>query len=371
MGTRILHTGDVHLGAGFTGLGRKGPVQRAQLLETFASTVELALREKVDIFVIAGDLFDSNAVPAPVVGHVAALLERLAGAGVRVCIAPGTHDPYERGSPYVSGPLSRIEGVTVFAHEGLEPVSYPELGCTVFGCANMKPYRNRYPLSGFKGGGAAGRTVGVIHAGFEVPDIIDDTYMVAPSQVASSSLDYLALGHYHSFSDRSEGGVTACYCGSPEMVRLQKGDTGRVLIVDIDSELRVVQHVVGRRSFDELALRAEAVDSEARLKAAVEALADPDTVMKLSIRGVRGITYPDVEGVVDELRGLFFRVLLYDRSTASPESVDPASYPQGSPAAVYLGLLARTLEAAGEAEREELLEAMRIGAAMLAGGAGT
>lgn len=158
---------------------------------------------------------------------------------------------------------------------------------------------------------------------------------------------------------------------APRWYAFRKGDTGRVLIVDIDSELRVVQHVVGRRSFDELALRAEAVDSEARLKAAVEALADLDTVMKLSIRGVRGISYPDVEGVVDELRGLFFHILLYDRSTASPESVDPASYPQGSPAAVYLGLLARTLEAAGEAEREELTEAMRIGAAMLAGSAGT
>lgn len=370
MVTRIMHTGDVHLGASFSGMGRNGSRMRAQLLETFASVVELALREKVHIFLIAGDLFDSACPPAALVGRAAALLERLTRAGVRVCIAPGTHDPYGSGSPYTAEPMTGIAGLTIFSSEELAPVGFPELGCTVFGCANMKPYRNRYPLAGFSPPGAAGRAIGVLHAGFEVPDLIEDTYMVTSSQVAASSLDYLALGHYHSLSDRSAGGVAAYYCGSPEMVRVQKGGPGCVLIVDLDREVRVTPVLAGRRSVEELTLQAEGIDSEARLSSVLGKLADPDKVLKVSVRGVRGLDYPDVDRVVEEISGRFFHVSFTDRSLASPESVDPSAYPVGSAAAAYLGLLARRLEAAGEGERHELLEAMRIGAAMLDPGCG-
>lgn len=349
-------------------MGRKGAAQRAQLLETFASVVELALREKVHVFVVAGDLFDSSAPPAALVGHVAALLERLAEAGVRVCVAPGTHDPYGRGSPYSSGRLSGIAGLTVFASEELSPARFPELGCTVFGSANMKPYRNKYPLAGFDARGVEGRAIGVVHASFEVPDLIEDTYVVTPAQVAASSLDYLALGHYHSLSDRSQGAVAAYYCGSPEMVRMRKGESGSVIIVDLDREVCVTPFRVGRRSFEEVTLAADGIDSEARLLSALERFAGPDRVLRLSVEGVRGLSYPDVERAVDGLSGRFFHVSLSDRSRASPESVDPSCYPAGSAAAAYLQLLARRLEDAGGDEREEVLEAMRIGTAMLGQG---
>src|SRR5450756_934933 len=90
MPLKILHTADIHLGARFVGLGRKGPEQRAQLLETFGAVAELAIKEKVGLFLIAGDLFDSNRVSKELLERAASLFEDLGENGIPVCISPGT-----------------------------------------------------------------------------------------------------------------------------------------------------------------------------------------------------------------------------------------------------------------------------------------
>ena len=75
---RLLHTADVHLGARHADLGDAAAAQRERQFAAFQATVELALAEKVDLFLIAGDLFDSNTQPRRSVERVAAQLKLLA-----------------------------------------------------------------------------------------------------------------------------------------------------------------------------------------------------------------------------------------------------------------------------------------------------
>jgi exonuclease SbcD len=58
---KILHTADIHLGAKFSGLGSKGDSQREQLRATFKNVIATAINERVNIVLIAGDLFDAYA----------------------------------------------------------------------------------------------------------------------------------------------------------------------------------------------------------------------------------------------------------------------------------------------------------------------
>src|SRR4051794_41933111 len=95
---RLLHTADVHLGARHTDLGDQAAAQRERQFAAFVAAVDLALDEKVDIVLIAGDLFDSNTQPRRSVERVAAELTRLAAARIRTVIIPGTHDVYDRSS---------------------------------------------------------------------------------------------------------------------------------------------------------------------------------------------------------------------------------------------------------------------------------
>jgi len=60
---KILHTADIHLGAKFSGLGNKGDSQREQLRTTFKNIIATAIDERVNIILIAGDLFNANQQP--------------------------------------------------------------------------------------------------------------------------------------------------------------------------------------------------------------------------------------------------------------------------------------------------------------------
>ena len=86
---RIIHTADVHLGARHDDLGDQAAAQRERQFAAFRATVDLALAEKVDLFLIAGDLFDSNVQPRRSVERVAAELKRLVEARIRTVIIPG------------------------------------------------------------------------------------------------------------------------------------------------------------------------------------------------------------------------------------------------------------------------------------------
>ena len=93
---RLLHTADVHLGARHADLGEQAAAQRERQFAAFRATVDLSIAEQVDVFLIAGDLFDSNTQPRRSVERVAAELRRLVAAKIRTVIIPGTHDVYDR-----------------------------------------------------------------------------------------------------------------------------------------------------------------------------------------------------------------------------------------------------------------------------------
>lgn len=365
MPLKILHTADVHLGAKFIGLGRKGQELRSRLLQAFDDTVNLAIREKVDLLLIAGDLFDSMEVSKTLLAQVAYRLQDLSSMGIPVLISPGTHDPYGPGSIYHAPELTGIKGLTVFASEEMRPVAFPELDCTVYGNANMRPFANRYPLESLLVDEETRWRVGIVHASFEIPDLGEDTYVVTPAQVASSGLDYLALGHIHSYSDRSRGEVTAFYPGSPEMVRIQKGDTGNVLIVELgDEEIWVRPYRTGSLSYDELAIKAEEATTGG-LVSMLESRADPDLVLQVNIDGLRPPGYPDAEEVIGHLSEMFYLVRVTDRSWPAPSTLESGAYPSGSPAAEYLKVLGARLEGASASESEEIQEAMMVGLSFL------
>ena len=96
---KILHTGDVHLGAKFSFLGPGGREHRQQLLATFSRTVDLAITSQVDYFLIAGDLFDSN-FPSPHPRRPAGRTETSGDEGIEVLLVPGTHDRLNRDCIY-------------------------------------------------------------------------------------------------------------------------------------------------------------------------------------------------------------------------------------------------------------------------------
>jgi DNA repair exonuclease SbcCD nuclease subunit len=174
---RLLHTADVHLGARHADLGEAASAQRERQFAAFRATVDLAIAEKVDLFLVAGDLFDSNVQPRRSVERVAAALARLAQARIRSVLIPGTHDVYDRSSVYRAYDLPAMAGtrpaedmVTILTPE--RPwIHLPALEAVVHGrvfATKRAPHSPLRDLAAVETPAATWR-LGLLHASILIP----------------------------------------------------------------------------------------------------------------------------------------------------------------------------------------------------------
>lgn len=382
---RLLHTADVHLGARHTDLGDGASALRERRFAAFRASIDLAIAEKVDLFLIAGDLFDSNTQPRRSVERVAAELHRLVVAKIRTVIIPGTHDVYDRASIYRAFDLPALAGsgpedefVTVLTPRHPD-VHLEVLDAVVHGRVFETKRAPESPLAGLGAGTdeAGGWRIGMVHGAIEIPGVVDrDEVLITTDEIAASGLDYLALGHWHSMQQGKAGGTTYAYCGAPEPVAIDQDRAGNVLLVTLEDRAGVGRTVsiearaVGRTRFEALEVDLPSVPSQPALVERLRAKADPDLVLDVRLIGLR----PDeldlsAEEVEAELRGAFLRLRIRDRSI--PALTEGALPPPDTVAGAFIrdleGEIAE-LEAADKLDdAAELRDALRVGRLLLAG----
>ena len=334
---RLLHTADVHLGARHTDLGERAAVLRERQFAAFRASVDLALAETVDLFLIAGDLFDSNTQPRRSVERVAAELGRLAQAGIRSVIIPGTHDVYDGASIYRSYDLAGIAQAAsdwvVVLTPYLPEIVFPSLDAIVYGRVFDTKRSPRSPLAGLdaKTDTRAAWKIGMVHGALAIPGRTDaDAVVITEEEIAATGLDYLALGHWHSAAEGRAGTVTFAYSGAPEPVAVDQDGAGQVLIVSLDD--RGGRHVVsiearrvGQTRSEKLDLDVSGVNSQPELIDVLGRHADSNLVFDVRLTGL----YPDeldldLDEVERALSPSFLRFRVRDVSIpSSPEGAAP------------------------------------------------
>jgi DNA repair protein SbcD/Mre11 len=390
---RIIHTADVHLGARHDDLGEQASAQRDRQFAAFVATVDLALAEKVDLVLIAGDLFDSNVQPRRSVERVAAELKRLVAGRIRTVIVPGTHDVYDRSSIYRAYDIKALAGstpdddwVTVLTPD-LPRIHLPACDVVVHGPVFATKRAPNSPLRDLDVGahtGTATWQVGMVHGSISIPGKTErDDVVVTTEEIGASGLDYLALGHWHSAQQGKAGSVNYAYSGAPEPVAVNQDRAGKVLRVDLEEtatgrSVTISERKVGRTRFEKLELDAAGVTSQPALVESLSRKGDPNLVLDLRIVGVR----PDeLDLHPDEIEAAlspsFLKVRVRDQSL-------PALSEGALPSAdTIAGAFIRDLEAriaeleAAPAEdgsgadtateAAELRDALRLGRLLLAG----
>ncbi len=384
---RLLHTADVHLGARHADLGEVASAQRERQFAAFRASVDLAIAEKVDLFLVAGDLFDSNVQPRRSVERVAAELARLAQARIRSVLIPGTHDVYDRSSVYRAYDLSALAGVrpaedmVVVLTPARPWVHIPALDAVVHGpvfATKRAPHSPLRDLAAVETPQATWK-LGLLHASIAIPGRTEhDEVVVTVDEIAASGLDYLALGHWHSAQVAKAKAVTYAYAGAPEPVAVDQDRGGKVLLVTLEEvdgrrNVSIDERVVGRTSFHHLDLDAATVGSQPVLIEKLRAMADPDLVLDVRLIGVRPdeLDASPIE-IEDALRGAFLRVRVRDASlpALTEGTLPPAETISGAFIRNVEGRIA-DLEASGDdpaqREAEELRDVLRLGRLLLAG----
>jgi len=88
MAVKLFHVADIHLGR----RRLEGRLPHSDLAAAFSFIAEKAIEEKVDVFLIAGDLFDRPTVEPPHLRQAQQILGRLKANGIRTIAIEGNHD---------------------------------------------------------------------------------------------------------------------------------------------------------------------------------------------------------------------------------------------------------------------------------------
>lgn len=209
---KIIHTGDLHLDSPFSSLDpSSSEKRRGALRAAFSSLVILAKTEKVDLFLIAGDLFDDECITKDTINAVVKDM-----ASVPDClfvITPGNHDPFTETSPYklVKWP----ENVYIFFSECINCIEVDKLNARIYGSAFCSQAKAPFTDTVFKASNDGKINILVHHGDIDNPR--SPYSPITHDMMENSGFDYIALGHVHKGTDILTAGSTKyAYCGCIE-----------------------------------------------------------------------------------------------------------------------------------------------------------
>lgn len=210
---KILHCADLHFDTPFSGLTvNTAEKRREDLRVTFGEITRIAKDEQVDLLFICGDLFDNSNVYKTTLNYIIQKLNTI--PKVRVFISPGNHDPYNERSYYnlVKWP----ENVHIFKMD-IEKVVIPELETCIYGIGFSDIYQRTSLLQGFHVDDENALNMMVLHGEVVTPGGTNPYNPITTEEIQNSGLDYLALGHRHTFNGiMSVGSTHWAYAGNPE-----------------------------------------------------------------------------------------------------------------------------------------------------------
>lgn len=302
---KFLHTGDWHLGYRQYGM----TAREADFLKPLDEIGDIAVRERVDAVLVAGDMFDNFRPPASAVEAAKKFGDRMRVEGIPVLSIDGNHDLSGGKWSTLCG-FNRLDTpdgpYTPFKAGG---VSF----CGLDFCRTQQMFDKLTSLKdcGIDLGG------GVLALHMELAELT--AYSTALSlrelepYLDALNVGYVALGHIHNqVSTSTETGRIYRYPGSTEMNDISELGRKSVDIVTRDS--------TGRYSYESLTLsttrKFEVVDidtAEAIDEKLVPILGDPETFWLVKVNlSAPGKPMPRVEEV---LKDRLYRILPYGNRT--------------------------------------------------------
>lgn len=255
---KILHCSDLHFDTPFSELDKDfAEKRREDLRETFGNIVNLAKKEEVDVLLICGDLFDNQRVMRTTLDYIRRKLEEI--PEISVFIAPGNHDPYNEKTFYtmIDWPLN----VHIFKSD-MEAVYIEDKNITVYGQGFSEYYERESFLKEFSSKFKINEkhiNIMALHGDISDRGKTNEYNPITPYEIGESNMDYIALGHRHSFSGiKKEKNTRYSYCGNPEGRAFdEKGEKGVVLgsISKDNVDLNFIP--ICKRKYEEVSLNIE------------------------------------------------------------------------------------------------------------------
>lgn len=356
---KFIHAADFHLDSPFAALpAGQAAERRRESREMVFRLADYVNRHGVRLVLLAGDLFDS-AAPYRETGE--ALAEALGRMDAQVFAAPGNHDWYGPGSPWLT--VDWPGNVHIFRENAMASVDLPELGAAVHGAAFTGPEQGSGFLAGFAAPKDGRVHIGLLHG--EIDPAEERYDPLRREEIAASGLDYLALGHIHKRMEPKRFGDTLCaWPGCAEGRGFDElGEKGFYEGVIDGGKISLSFVPFARRRYEIID-----VDVTGRPpRSAVEAALPQETgndLYRVRLTGETGEGGADARALETALSGRFYALEVRDHTRVAADVWARAG--EDSLRGLFLReLRARWDAAADEEERESVTQAVRFGLAAL------
>jgi DNA repair exonuclease SbcCD nuclease subunit len=287
----VIHTADWQIGKAFGNIpGDAGAMLREQRFQTIRRIAELARERAADAVLVAGDVFDSNAVKDETIRRALNAMEGFAGPWV---LLPGNHDAALAESVWTRITRWGIRENLLLATSP-EPIVLAE-GRMVVLPAPLRRKQEVIDLTEWFDSAATAPgavRIGLAHGSVagRLPEEAEAKNPIAEDRADRARLDYLALGDWHG---TREIAPRTWYAGTPEADRWKENDPGNVLSVTIGGP--GAQPFVERIPVGHFQWR--------RLEASIHSRADvdvlDDSVRSFGIAAERLVLALQLDGAVD------------------------------------------------------------------------
>lgn len=295
---KILHTADIHLGARFNGCTNPDTLRR-QLEITFRKIIEKAISEKVDLFLVAGDLFDSERPSTRLIEFVVREFQRLKDNGIEICLVPGTHD---------KGVVLR--GVNIFINSEWEHKEFGDV--TVYG---INPVQ-QFPLRALSKRTDTRYHIALLHASFLIPDKTRDEHLMTKEDIENCGMDYIALGHWHNLGQFGK----AWYPGAPEPLAIDEIDSGHIIILD-DLKPMIIRIGTVRCERQEIDVSGKNL---MEIKELIQGNSGQNIRQTVILKGLSDLL--DIDELKEELQDDFAQLEIVDNTIIPQEMLNPEEY---------------------------------------------
>lgn len=332
---KFLHTADWQIGMRAAHVGAVGGRVRAERLHAARRVVTVANENAAEFLIVAGDTFEDNAVDRLLVQQVADILADFRGP---VFLIPGNHDPLVPGSVWEHASWKSHANLRVLTAD--EPVEVA--GVTLYPCPLHEKYSPRDPTRWIDARDDSRVAIGIAHGTVEGVAQGELDYPIPRDAADRAGLDYLGLGHWHSFasypssgapslggiSPRAGGNLSGgasdedasrlAYSGTHETTKFGERDSGNALLVEIPARRempRLTPIRTGGLTWRVIE-RGLADDGDAaRLRQELEAIGVADTTL-LDVR-LSGVLGRDDESELKGMEELLQARFLFGRLDAS------------------------------------------------------
>jgi DNA repair exonuclease SbcCD nuclease subunit len=241
---KILHAADVHLDSPMQNLESypDAPVEafRGATRRALSNLVDLALDQRVDLVVIAGDLYDGAWDDAHTGLYFVAEASRLRAAGIPIVVIRGNHDAALLMSDKIRLPDNPDGSAIMLDHAAVDRRVLASIGVAVHGRsfatrAVTDDLSRDYPaaIPGFF-------NLGLLHTCLTGSEGHLNYAPTSPEKLLSKGYDYWALGHIHDRRNcQPSGGTPIVFSGNIQGRHVRETGAKGCLILEVDDSNRV------------------------------------------------------------------------------------------------------------------------------------